>query len=644
MALNSTNQTLIGKLSYLNQTNTVLVSGSSVLSFLINYPHRIWSSFKDAIVAEYHSAVNPVNLSANGTLFVQELGYFFSNYAISCLTTAIILNRVLAMSSLRSNTRRTTLPLWSRLFLHSVAIGSLLYGLFHTALEFDLIQGYTRLEMPAFLKCVYFIISLSQCVEAFITTTTNSKPLGESDFTLFELSMCFYSLSISRDATIPKEYLLICFMALLAQLNIHVVEIVRKRKYRLFLSTLLNIPYLTYLCSAVYSGEIESLPFIIRFSCFPKLFALFCIIVSVVCYLLACIVRFNPWGKDTSSPRELQYYSFMRRWWANLSCTGEEEFTVVLMKLAILLCNSVNSQESGIHRELSALKHPKQVHKSYLISGYLNKVATAPEDSSEKDQSQYREDQSKLSKQMECTRSLAISFYQMLKRILISKPTEAINRDFLEGASKKKNFNDYVTEKNYSKFLRVGDPKSLSGKLLLPDQDFSEDYILSDEETNTDYEEEECDEDFDDQELQSTNVLSELIAPDQFVNDLDSSNLGWFLSMCSILKHELSYGKRLTRSQYAQLNEAGLLQEVMLSNAHTLNGSKQQSSLPKGDNEEELDMNCVVCKTSVRNIVLWPCRCFALCEDCRVSLGMRGFNTCVCCREKVHGYSKVNTV
>lgn len=34
---------------------------------------------------------------------------------------------------------------------------------------------------------------------------------------------------------------------------------------------------------------------------------------------------------------------------------------------------------------------------------------------------------------------------------------------------------------------------------------------------------------------------------------------------------------------------------------------------------------CVICCCSTRNIVLWPCRCLALCDDCRKTLAMRNF-------------------
>ncbi|KAL6719378.1 hypothetical protein ACLMJK_003617 [Lecanora helva] len=50
---------------------------------------------------------------------------------------------------------------------------------------------------------------------------------------------------------------------------------------------------------------------------------------------------------------------------------------------------------------------------------------------------------------------------------------------------------------------------------------------------------------------------------------------------------------------------------------------------------------CVVCQSSPRTILAWPCRCLSLCEDCRISLAMNNFGTCVCCRQDVVGFSRL---
>ncbi|OKL57512.1 hypothetical protein UA08_07248 [Talaromyces atroroseus] len=50
---------------------------------------------------------------------------------------------------------------------------------------------------------------------------------------------------------------------------------------------------------------------------------------------------------------------------------------------------------------------------------------------------------------------------------------------------------------------------------------------------------------------------------------------------------------------------------------------------------------CVICQTSPRSIITWPCRCLCVCEDCRISLAMNNFGTCVTCRQEVTGFVRL---
>ncbi|KKK12870.1 hypothetical protein P175DRAFT_0470706 [Aspergillus ochraceoroseus IBT 24754] len=50
---------------------------------------------------------------------------------------------------------------------------------------------------------------------------------------------------------------------------------------------------------------------------------------------------------------------------------------------------------------------------------------------------------------------------------------------------------------------------------------------------------------------------------------------------------------------------------------------------------------CVVCQTNSRSIIIWPCRCLCICEDCRVSLAMNNFGSCVTCRQEVGGFVRL---
>ncbi|KAL9103458.1 MAG: hypothetical protein Q9187_009003 [Circinaria calcarea] len=144
-----------------------------------------------------------------------------------------------------------------------------------------------------------------------------------------------------------------------------------------------------------------------------------------------------------------------------------------------------------------------------------------------------------------------------------------------------------------------------------------------------------------------------------------------------ILSHHLSSNRIVTRSQYRQFydldkahvltstryrpagfkpaspngrltpfEESELLEHLILSRrahhagAHHADGSASSWR----DGAEGLGAGgpqCVVCQSAPRTILVWPCRCLSICEDCRVSLAMNNFGTCVCCRQEVVGFSRL---
>jgi hypothetical protein len=50
---------------------------------------------------------------------------------------------------------------------------------------------------------------------------------------------------------------------------------------------------------------------------------------------------------------------------------------------------------------------------------------------------------------------------------------------------------------------------------------------------------------------------------------------------------------------------------------------------------------CVVCQTSPRTVLVWPCGCLSMCDDCRLGLAVRSYSKCICCRTDVAAYSRL---
>ncbi|KAJ5042462.1 uncharacterized protein L3040_005010 [Drepanopeziza brunnea f. sp. 'multigermtubi'] len=89
--------------------------------------------------------------------------------------------------------------------------------------------------------------------------------------------------------------------------------------------------------------------------------------------------------------------------------------------------------------------------------------------------------------------------------------------------------------------------------------------------------------------------------------------------------------------------ETWILEHLILSRrgARSTSASGQRSWARGASGMGEGGPQCVVCQSSPRSIIVWPCRCLSLCDDCRVTLAMNNFEKCVCCRRDVSSFSRV---
>ena len=88
--------------------------------------------------------------------------------------------------------------------------------------------------------------------------------------------------------------------------------------------------------------------------------------------------------------------------------------------------------------------------------------------------------------------------------------------------------------------------------------------------------------------------------------------------------------------------EAQILEHLIITsrNSHT-NRPTTWANTGNGNAAAETAPQCVVCQSSPRSIIVWPCRCLSLCDDCRVTLAMNNFDKCVCCRRDVGSFSRI---
>ncbi|KAA8571026.1 hypothetical protein EYC84_000394 [Monilinia fructicola] len=88
--------------------------------------------------------------------------------------------------------------------------------------------------------------------------------------------------------------------------------------------------------------------------------------------------------------------------------------------------------------------------------------------------------------------------------------------------------------------------------------------------------------------------------------------------------------------------ESQILEHLIISRRNYQKATKEPASWMQGaSGMGENGPQCVVCQSSPRSVIVWPCRCLSLCDDCRVSLAMNNFDKCVCCRRDVVSFSRI---
>jgi hypothetical protein len=129
-----------------------------------------------------------------------------------------------------------------------------------------------------------------------------------------------------------------------------------------------------------------------------------------------------------------------------------------------------------------------------------------------------------------------------------------------------------------------------------------------------------------------------LLDPFRLAALLDPQSLEDRASARLLARHLVSPAP-LTRRQYSATQLSGVAEEVALESI--LVSRRRQREDESGDGEQMGGPVCVVCQSEPRTVIVWPCRCLCLCEDCRVCLAMNNWSSCVTCRTKSVGYSRV---
>ena len=594
--------------------------------------------------------------------------YSVSKYAALCFSTAIMLNRLTVMSSLRSSSNSIRLPLWSKTMLHSVAITSLINVLLQLLGAVGFLQELYVRNMDSYALSVFLFTALSDCIESFISSTTNAHSLVCSDFSIWGLSLNLYIISKVPAGQQHIGDNVELLGAVSHRLVIHLVELLHIRAYRLCADVILNVGFFITCIVRTYLNGLDFVNICLIHNYFPSFFYISILLLASIGTFLKALFTGNLFQSLYSK------YKNLTKWWKSNNYNGEEEFN----KVALSLCLYLTSSDHEILKKSDNMKIADEIstlNNSYMVSGYLNQLQSTPEDLlSHKEITTVSQLPGFINTYLgflKLLKTMAMEYSGLLKNIIWNENLRNnINHKPEVKKRSRRDFNRYVTEKNYKKFLYKPDVKELDSEsdlkhreLLLPEEDTSKDYFPP-----NDIDDSISDEEFDDDSESQTIMEEEKELTHLSSNAVDLDDLkeiAWNVSMWSILNYEMDehnkIGRPLTRAQYGKKNSDGVLVDTVMERLlHHKNSSYIYKRLDINDDEksefkfdfpldgcdeiEDINLSCLTCRVNKRNIVTWPCRCLALCDECRISLGYKGFAACVSCDSEVKGYSKINIV
>ena len=124
-----------------------------------------------------------------------------------------------------------------------------------------------------------------------------------------------------------------------------------------------------------------------------------------------------------------------------------------------------------------------------------------------------------------------------------------------------------------------------------------------------------------------------------FDSELPASELGTLISDLSPTEASALLA-RLSSSSFSSHISPPSSPQALTRRAYSLLPSPlafRQTQRPPSEQENDFSrFSCVICTIEPRSIILWPCRCLALCDECRGSLAARsssGKHMCPCCRQ-----------
>ncbi|AOW05608.1 hypothetical protein LXG23DRAFT_15941 [Yarrowia lipolytica] len=611
--------------------------------------------------------------------FTIHVVYIVSSYASTSVIMAVIMNRMWEFAQRR---RATVLPAASQTMARSIPIMlSLphLWRLFKASATWgpSWIGALARYLLPASSLTkdtltdaypgMFRCICISQLVETFVSLIQGQVPYSESNMSLIEYSLSFHEAAQLKEPV--PEIIVICLMGLVSHVFIHLLAIFKLNRYRLIPSALVGLSFLAFFQVQAMKGRLLNFPLILVLGFMPQVIYTYVIFSTVVMEVATMLMT----GKRVPSilfervSLSQDFYTWFEVVSNNVTKSASKNRYINAGYLE-------TPSETWIDQQLRFFRDPNRTRELGSSPGYGNQVFMPP-DGVKQLIDQYNVgianqlmDRVRVYVEFLRIYSLMVFFTLrgMLRSIFQSKAQQPHTQSFHTSDGEtitilSASFADESEEEDYVYTEPVYDEDDMAYEL-------HSDY-------GSEEDEEWGDEVYDDEGMHSDDVLeeqmmvSETIAEQAILSEsssgteteettntsrqhksrlrkrrqselqtlYDPSELTSIISQPNAKESKILTAHmnqhRLTRSKFGLLaeDEGTKLAQVIMEARQRYEGMERKDER----------RYCVVCQYEERSVIVWPCRCFALCGICRHELQWKNFKGCVCCRRDVESYSSV---
>lgn len=523
--------------------------------------------------------------------------------------------------------------------------------------------------------------------------------LFELSIAIQEMSSGFFFLRDHSIAKRPSEQVLIvCLFLVCDQFCNHINSCFFQNRYRLIPLIFLNFFFISYYINNIMKGNLFLFPLVISVTYLSIIFILWITLICVAILALALVTK----KFDLSELNFTNYFAenhhdgdFFAQY---LGLDLSQDFHVAVLNLGILAITLAG--KSSYITQYSYVSLPR---RTWLEANMLTraKIVMKALKSSQSDDipedeilSLFDDKNTKHYANIIANPTLqamsGFNMFQNLKPESILKLRTKYITEILKRVLQLSSWHFYRLFLSCKKMLgfqipdEVGPPKFLSHKYnrsdhsldfgeplsqgaekqpdfvsVFDEEDETPDYVFDLEvDLNSDESESESDNDEIIELGESTKIddefeesaFSELVSADGFIELLENQDLinqHWqFLKEHEGVMTRSRFKPFAAQNRSSSNSETKLIFELITSVRKEIDRSEQRETDDEDDSkgselESNTRFNCVICHYNPREIITWPCKCFAICEECRLRLVAKNMEGCVCCRRNVEGVSRI---